>query len=120
MIEKPDAADFRNQLAELKQQSWLGAARRWWLDFLFFYTDIQNVASILKSGVLMSRARAESTYSNFTDSANPEIIEQTEDRWKDHVRFYFRPRTPTLFNNEGFRPIGRRIRDAHCPIPVYL
>jgi hypothetical protein len=120
MTDKPDAADFRSHIATMKQQKWLGPARRWWLEFLFFHTDITNIVSILQSGTLLPRSKVERLYPNFTDSASPEIIEQTDERWKDYVRLYFRPRTPTLYDSEGFRPIERRVRGAHCPVPIYL
>jgi hypothetical protein len=34
---------------------------------------------------------------------------------------YFRPRTPTQYNNEGIRPFGQRqLGGAHCPVPIYF
>jgi hypothetical protein len=37
------------------------------------------------------------------------------------VRFYFRPKTPTQYNNEGVRPKGElRLDGAHCPVPVFF
>ena len=36
------------------------------------------------------------------------------------MRLYFRPRTPTQYRNEGFRPTGQWEYNAHCPVPVYL
>ena len=68
-----------------------------------------------------SRAGVMTAYEGFTDSASPDVIDQTEEKWKHFVRFYFRPRTPTLYRNEGFRPVKRRVLGgAHCPMPVYL
>ncbi len=54
------------------------------------------------------------------DIASPEIIAGTSSEWQNHVRLYFRPRTPTQFNNEGSRPLGQQSRNSHCPVPVYL
>ena len=49
-----------------------------------------------------------------------EVIAQTAPQWKEYVRLYFRPRTPTHYRNEGFRPAGQRELDSHCPVPVYF
>src|SRR5579871_3789346 len=117
--QKPDAAYFRQRLDRLKEESWLGSSRRWWPDYLFHHSDIENVVDILKSNELLSRLEMESK-PNFLDSASPDIIEKTDTRWKGHVRFYFRPRTPTFFHIEGFRPKHRQQLHAHCPVPVYL
>ena len=58
---------------------------------------------------------------SFTDIASPEIIAQTPKPYKNYVRLYFRPRTPTQYSNEGIRTvIDRVLSGAHCPIPVYL
>ena len=115
--EKPDADDFRKHLIAL-QQRMLGA-KRIWPHFLFHFTDIQNVISILKNDEILSREEIEKRKKGFVDGANADIINRTDDIWKQYVRFYFRPRTPTLYNNEGIRP-KTRIRRAHCPTPVYL
>jgi len=68
----------------------------------------------------LSRTQAQNTDSLLTDIAAPDIIALTHPNWQDYVRLYFRPRTPTQYNNEGFRPIKERIRNAHCPVPVYI
>ena len=55
------------------------------------------------------------------DGASPQIIERTDEQWKSFVRFYFRPRTPTQFHNEGIRPQNQPgPLKAHCPMPVFL
>lgn len=116
---KPDAEGFRSRLASLRRAR-LGA-RRWWPHYLFHFADLQNVVSILTSGELLSRGAVAARHPDFSDSASPEIIEQTDEHWKHYVRFYFRPRTPTLYRNEGFRPRERRpLGGAHCPAPVFL
>jgi hypothetical protein len=119
MIEKSDADLFRRRLMAL-QRARLGA-RRWWPRYLFHFADLSNVASILKNEELLSRGAVRSRYADFVDSASPDIIDQTDERWINYVRFYFRPKTPTLYRNEGFRPKERRaLGGAHCPAPVYL
>jgi hypothetical protein len=119
--EKQDAKEIRAHINTLKQSKWLGSARNWWPNYLFHFTDIQNVVGILARGELLSRAEAKASGQLVTNGASPEVIDQTEDRWKDYVRLYFRPRTPTQFRNEGFRPVGQRGElGAHCSVPIYL
>jgi hypothetical protein len=118
--EKPDAKDIREHIEKLKKETWLGPARKSWLDFLFHFTDVQNAASILKDGLFLSRNKAIAC-KMITDNASPDVIENTDNRWKDYVRLYFRPRTPTQFNNEGCRPTNQwTLNGAHCPVPVYF
>ena len=107
-------------LEATKRAPWMDQARLWWPNYLFHCTDILNVVNVLKGGELLSRVQAEETKSLAVDIAGPEIIAQTDSRWQDYVRLYFRPRTPTQYRNEGFRPKGQREYGAHCPVPVYL
>ena len=116
---KPDAQKFLDFLDELKQATWLGN-RKWWTKYIFHFTAVENAVKILKSGSLLSRKQVRITDSNFVDSASPEVIGQTDEKWIDYVRFYFRPRTPTLYHNEGFRPEASQNLNAHCPIPIYF
>jgi hypothetical protein len=119
--EKQDAKEIRAHIDALKKAKWLGSARIWWPSYLFHFTDIQNAVNILTMGELLSRVEAEASNQIVTNGASPEVISQTEDQWKDHVRLYFRPRTPTQFRNEGFRPVSQQeLGGAHCPVPIYL
>lgn len=44
---------------------------------------------------------------------------ETTPAWvHEHVRLYFRPKTPTFYRNEGLRPKSRYWEGAHCPVPV--
>ena len=116
---KSDSQKFLAFLDKLKQAPWLGN-RKWWVDFLFHFTDIRNAVSILNSGFLFSRDEAKRQGIDFVDSANSQIIDQTDATLTDKVRFYFRPRTPTLYRMEGFKPLNQRYEDAHCPVPIYF
>lgn len=119
--EKRDAREIRAHLNALKKSPWLGPARSWWPDYLFHFTDIRNAVSILKTGWLLSRQQLQASGQTFTNSASPTVIDQTEEHWKDYVRLYFRPRTPTQYRNEGLRPVsGLQLGGAHCPLPIYL
>ena len=116
---KPDSQGFLTFLDELKQAPWIGN-RKWWVDFLFHFTDIKNAVSVLNSGFLFSRDEVERRRIGFTDSASSEIIDRTDATLTDYVRFYFRPRTPTQYRNEGFRPLNQLFQGAHCPVPIYF
>ena len=118
--QKPDSRRIARFLANLKKADWLGTARGWWPDYLFHFTDIQNAVSILKTGALFSRLEAQNRNLMDTDNASQEILGSTDNEWKDHVRLYFRPRTPTQYRNEGFRPQEQRWQGAHCPVPIYF
>ena len=112
--------EIRQHLGSLKQQLWLEHRQRWWPDFLFHCTDVRNVENILLSGEMLSRTQALASRQLRVDIASQEIIDQTDETWQDYVRLYFRPRTPTQYRNEGFRPVGHQYHQAHCPVPVYL
>ncbi|GIP08865.1 hypothetical protein J1TS5_10350 [Paenibacillus macerans] len=120
MQKKTDADVFVEILEFIKNQPWIGN-KKWWVNYLFHFTDIKNAVKILKDGALYSREKLLLDGGMKNENASPTIIDNTEDKWKKFVRFYFRPRTPTQYNNEGFRPIKERpLGGAHCPIPVFL
>lgn len=93
----------------------------WWPRYVYHFTNIVNAVSIIKIGGLYSRAECLSRNLMVTDNASPEIISNTKAEHTKYVRLYFRPRTPTQYNNEGIRPINqRKLGGAHCPIPVFF
>ena len=116
---KPNSSKISRFLDQLKQQSWL-SSRNWWVDYLFHFTDIKNAVNVLNQGFLFSRQEAIDKNLLIDDIASSQIIRQTKRTFTDHVRFYFRPLTPTAYQNEGFRPLNQLYQDAHCPVPVYL
>ena len=69
---------------------------------------------------MLSRTRVLASRQLHVDIASPEIITQTSETWQDYVRLYFRPKTPTQYRNEGFRPLEQQYYEAQCPVPVYL
>ena len=95
-------------------------ARSWWPRFVFHYTDLQNIGSILETGFLFSRNEAIHRSCLSADVASHDVLDVTPDKYKDYVRLYFRPKTPTQFRNEGIRPSKNLYFGAHCPIPVML
>ncbi len=115
-----DRAEIAEFIDDLRKEPWLGAARRWWPKYVFHFTDILNAVQIIKEGYLHSRTKLEIENKLLHDNASPQIISQTDDEYKKWGRFYFRPRTPTQYCNEGFRPKDKLELGAHCPFPVYF
>lgn len=107
---RSDANETKAFLTDLANENWLkNSARKWWPHFVFHFTDINNVANILKCGKLYSRNRLHHSTQNFIDIASPEVIQRTPAYYQDFVRLYFRPRTPTQFRNEGTSSIKWKI-----------
>jgi hypothetical protein len=95
--------------------------RDWWPQFVYHFTDITNAVNILQSGALLSRQEAQNTGVMIVDNASPDVIQKTSAENLEYVRLYFRPRTPTQYNNEGIRPKGqRKLGGAHCPVPIFF
>ena len=117
---RTEIKEIRQHLDRLKQQPWLLPSQRWWPDFLFHCTDVRNVVNILRTGEMLSRTQALASQQLHVDIASRDIIAQTSETWQDYVRLYFRPKTPTQYRNEGFRPVGQRYHQTQCPVPVYL
>lgn len=101
--EKRTAGAFRSFLAELRREAWLGS-RYWWPYFLFHFTTVENVVQTLSADELVSPVM------------NGENLRT---RWDKFVRLDFRPRTPSLYRVEGFRPIEQQ-REGYTPMPIYL
>jgi hypothetical protein len=114
---KADAARIEARLDGLKRANWIGPARQWWPKYVFRFDDIQNAVRILQCGRLLCRAQR----GEALETASREVLGHTEETWKNHVRLYFRPRTPTQYQVEGFRPKGQLgSLQAHMPVPVFF
>jgi hypothetical protein len=115
---KADAARIVAHLDALAASDWIGTARKWWPKYVFHFAELRNAVSILESGELIARSLGPMS----VDTASPSVIAHTDDEWRRHVRFYFRPRTPTQYQCEGFRPTNRYgSAGAHSPMPfVFL
>ena len=92
----------------------------WWHKFLFHYSDISNIISVLNSGKLYSRNKVLELGLMQNDNADDDVIGNTGLSAKDYVRFYFGALTPTQYHNEGFKAKNKIQHNAHCPVPVFL
>ncbi|MCA9682971.1 MAG: DUF4433 domain-containing protein [Myxococcales bacterium] len=93
---------------------------KWWPSFAYHFTDVQNAASILTCGEILSRAQAQQRGLMRNDNAAADVISGTPSAYQRYARLYFRPRTPTQFHNEGIRAPRDRYHQAHCPVPVFF
>lgn len=96
---------------------------RWWTKYAFHYTDVTNAVSILDSGTLFSRSKAEHMGLMQNDNASRQVIDMTQTEASACVRFYFRPLTPTQYYNEGFKHVQLRYDDdenANTPVPIFF
>ena len=99
------------------------SAVHWWPRLAYHYTDVKNAVSILKSGMLYSRIRAERLGVMQNDNASKQVIDMTKTEALSSVRFYFRPLTPTQFYNEGFKHPQLRYdndENANTPVPIFF
>jgi len=122
---KPDADAIRDFLRRQAGEDWLKRSeRRVWPQFVFHYTDIANTVEILREGHLYSRQYLEDRDRLPVSAGSPSVLAGTSAEYKDCVRLYFRPRTPTQFYAEGIHSRHSLARsnypEAHCPVPVFF
>ncbi|MDY4576248.1 MAG: DarT ssDNA thymidine ADP-ribosyltransferase family protein [Intestinibacter sp.] len=90
---------------------------------LYHFTDFSNLEQIFKSGYLYSRNESIQKFGGFQDGADPKMINKLRDLNRlfvmNCVRFYYRPKTPTLYRNEGVK-LEQYCNNIHIPMPVYL
>lgn len=92
---------------------------KWWPKYVYHYTDINNAINILEDGKIYSRNKAVNRMIN--ENAGLEILNHTEDEIFDYVRFYFRPKTPTQYRNEGFIPQDcKQYNNSNVPVPIFF
>lgn len=96
---------------------------QWWPKYGYHFTDVENAVSILQDGHLYSRYDATRLNIMRNDNASRQVIDMTSSGATSNVRFYFRPRTPTQYHNEGFKHPGLRYygdENANVPVPVFF
>ncbi|HCT64529.1 MAG TPA: hypothetical protein DIC60_04580 [Lachnospiraceae bacterium] len=86
---------------------------------LWHFTDFTNLESIFNAGELSSRKICDDNSVAFLDGANHDVINRATEFVHSCTRFYYRPKTPTLYDNEGIKPFDY-LQEVHIPRPVYL
>lgn len=86
---------------------------------LYHFTDFTNLKHILDKGFLYSRNDCINNCIEFSDGANHEVLDRDINDVHNKVRFYYRAKTPTLYNNEGVK-LESYCNTIHIPMPVYL
>lgn len=120
VIQKKNSEKIIKFIKNLKIKFKLGTAQDWWPDYIYRVDNITAAAKILNMGKLLSRNAALSRNLIDKDCASSDVIGITDPKWLTYVRLYFRPRTPTQYANEGFRPPDKLEYGAHCPIPIVM
>ena len=87
----------------------------YWKGYIYHFTHVENAVSILQSEQVQSRNHCK----KFSDSAGASLIAHTSNDVKNLARFYFRPKTPTQWHNEG---LGKRKGQIYalCPVPIFF
>lgn len=109
---KKDYKLFKVALEQLKE--------KYGFNGLYHFTDFSNLALIFKDGYLRSRNECKYNGISFIDGASRSVMGHTSEYVKECVRFYYRPKTPTLYVNEGIKLKKYMNSNPHIPIPVYL
>lgn len=105
-----------------KQRRLLPKSRNWWPKYFYHFTDIQNALGIIDKGWIFGRQTAIENELMQNDNASNSVISLSSNGIKEYARLYFRPKTPTQFHNEGYKPKSVRKLDinASCPVPVFF
>lgn len=103
---------------DLQRSLLAGGSRRWWPNFVYHTTSLENAVSVLIDEKIYSRNEVLQRARLKCDIADTAVINGTDDKWKAYSRFYLRPKTPTLYINEGVKPWNEIRNNAHCAVPI--
>jgi len=92
-----------------------------WVGYAYHFTELANLPSILTNNALYSRAEASRQALIEAEVGDRHILQQTSRDVLEYVRFYWRPRTPMLYQIEGIRSEDHYPGySARCDIPAYI
>lgn len=111
MGNKVDINNLQRQVNYLKE--------RYRFKGVLHFTDFSNLESIFKEGFLHSRTYCENNGIDFIDGAEHSVLDKASNYVHDCVRFYYRGKSPTLYNNEGIK-LKEYCDEVHIPTPVFL
>ena len=113
IIDKLINGEINSGLAPMK--------RNWIPKYVYHFTDLDNAVNIIENKMIYSRDRVKELDLMASENASTQVISNTKKNWTSYVRFYFRPKTPTQYHNEGIRCTSTLSGlNAHCPIPVFF
>ena len=70
----------------------IATRRHWWSDYIYHFSHVTNIANILNTNQLKSRAEIMKRLPiGYNDNASSGVIEGTSFDVHEYVRFYFRP-----------------------------
>jgi len=94
----------------------------WWPKYLYHFTDVNNAISIIDKESIFGRNRACDENLMENENASSKVINLTNEDVKNFARLYMRPKTPTQYHNEGYKPEHIRNQDmnANCPVPIFF
>lgn len=104
------------------QRKKLPKSRNWWSMYFYHFTDIRNALSIIEKGWIYARHKATEDELMRSDNASQAVLSVSSSDIKEYARLYFRPKTPTQYHNEGYKPEVVRQSDlnANCPVPIFF
>ena len=103
--------NYRDIIKE--QMKLLPNSRIWWPKYFYHFTDIRNALEIIDKGWIYARHKATESKLMHSDNASPSVILVSSSKIKDYARLYFRPKTPTQYHNEGYKPEEIRQSDIY-------
>lgn len=105
-----------------KQRLSLPTSIDWWPNYFYHFTNITNALGIIDKEWIYGRQEAVSNNLMASDNASPSVISVSQNEIKEYARLYFRPRTPTQYHNEGYKPKHIRNSDinANCSVPIFF
>ncbi len=104
------------------QRNQLPKSRNWWPMYFYHFTDIHNALSIIEKGWIYARHKVNEEDLMRSDNASQTVLSVSSSEIKEYARLYFRPKTPTQYHNEGYKPEAVRKSDinANCPVPIFF
>lgn len=106
----------------MRQRELLPSSQNWWPKYLYHFTDLRNALGIIDKGWIYGRNEAVASKLMGNDNASQSVISVTQTEITNYARLYFRPKTPTQYHNEGYKPVHIRNAEvnASCPVPVFF
>lgn len=94
----------------------------WWPLYLYHFTDVHNAVNIIDKEYILGRKQANEEKLMTSDNASSQVIEITNEEVSKYARLYMRPKTPTQYHNEGYKPphIRENKLNANCPVPIFF